>query len=243
MAYQQTFVSHACQDDAFVHKLAHDLRNRGVPIWISDWHRESGVTWPEKLSAAIAQSLLFVLVMSPAARRSPEVDKELAQARQLGKTVVPVWYQQCDAFDGVPMYDFEDFRKGDYGHALDNLCLRLAGQTTQPGFYIAPSAHGIHADESTQLTLAAPMLENQQHSLTALTLSWTTVPYAEFYEVQKGTSQFFTDAFVTRLGPATTYEVPGGVTWTSVRNQRYYRVRAVGVPDLIQSPWSNWCVS
>ena len=39
------------------------------------------------------------------------------------------------------------------------------------------------------------------------------------------------------------HDSPCGVTWTNVRNQRYYRVRAVGVRDLIQSPWSNWCVS
>lgn len=239
---QLTFISHACADDPFVHKLARDLADRDIAVWLSDWHRESGITWPDKLAKAIRDSPLFMLVMSPASRRSQEVEKELDQAQQLRKVVVPVWYQDCEVFERVSLLDYEDFRSGDYGHALANLRRRLTGVPTEAGEVRFGHGTAFGSQSTAPMRLAAPMSETDQQGR-SMTLRWSEVPHAEYYEVQKSENQFFTDAFIAHRGAETFYSVPHGVILFDASNLCYWRVRAVAVAGHAESEWSNVCIA
>jgi len=83
--------------------LATDLRRRleaeGIPLWRDREGMEGGRDWWLQITAALDAVEFVVLIMTPAAMRSPLVRKEWRYARQHGVCVYPV--------QGVPDLDFD----------------------------------------------------------------------------------------------------------------------------------------
>jgi TIR domain len=80
------FLSYAHEDRADAQALAADLRAAGLDVY-------PGSHWPEDPKAAIGRADAFVVLLSPAAIKSPFVDQEIKLAlvsAHLADKVVPV---------------------------------------------------------------------------------------------------------------------------------------------------------
>ncbi|SCX26107.1 TIR domain protein [Agrobacterium sp. DSM 25558] len=99
------FISHSTSDNIFVQKLAADLVEADLPVWIDKWELGLGSPIFETVLAEINVSAYLILVLSPRSIRSEWVQKEielaLAQEQKLGRVLlVPVMLEECE----VPEY-------------------------------------------------------------------------------------------------------------------------------------------
>ena len=89
------FICYARKDSEFVLKLATNLKSRGVPVWLDQWDIPAGANYNRTIDEAIAACAYFLLVLSPDAVDSVEVEGEWLMALEEKKTIVPVLHQDC----------------------------------------------------------------------------------------------------------------------------------------------------
>ena len=80
---RQIFVSHAHQDAEFAHRLADDLRRQGWDIWMAPQSIRPGERWVTAINRGLAESAIFLLVLTPAAVQSQWVQQETDAAIDL----------------------------------------------------------------------------------------------------------------------------------------------------------------
>lgn len=89
------FISYARADLKFALRLADDLRNAGVPVWIDKRDIPRGARWDEEVERALVANDEIVVILSPVSVGSKHVMDEVAYALDEKKRVVPVLYQPC----------------------------------------------------------------------------------------------------------------------------------------------------
>jgi transcriptional regulator with XRE-family HTH domain len=94
------FLSHSSQDKSFARKLATDLRNQGVRVWLDEAELLPGDSLIAKLGTAISEADYLYVILSPNSVKSEWVQREVEIAltheihgRRL--KVVPVLYKCC----------------------------------------------------------------------------------------------------------------------------------------------------
>jgi hypothetical protein len=125
---RQLFISHAQQDADFAGRLARDLKAQGWGIWIAPDSIRPGEKWVEAINRGMAESGVFVLVLTEAAVNSRWVQSETNVAIGMehrgeldflpleveAVTAPPLW-------GGYQWISFED----EYKDGLENLLQRL----------------------------------------------------------------------------------------------------------------------
>jgi hypothetical protein len=89
------FICYAREDENFVLKLAENLKRHGVRVWLDQWDIPPGADWDEAIDEAISKCAQFLIVLSQAAKESPEVKGELHAALSRKKPILPVLYRTC----------------------------------------------------------------------------------------------------------------------------------------------------
>ncbi len=89
------FICYARKDGDFVLKLAANLKERGVRVWLDQWDIPASADWDLTIDDALYDCAQFLIILSPAARASREVRGELRTALDEDKPIVPVLYQVC----------------------------------------------------------------------------------------------------------------------------------------------------
>jgi formylglycine-generating enzyme required for sulfatase activity len=114
------FICHARQDQDFVLKLAANLKERGVRVWLDQWDIPASADWDLTIDNALYDCAQFLIVLSPAAIASREVRGELRTALDENKPIVPVLYQTCRTPRQLRLIQHVDFtaRGPDDGAAL-----------------------------------------------------------------------------------------------------------------------------
>lgn len=79
----QIFLSHARQDADFAHRLADDLKRNGWQVWIAPDSIRPGERWVNAIGRGLAESGIFLLVVSPDAVNSRWVNSETDLAIEL----------------------------------------------------------------------------------------------------------------------------------------------------------------
>src|SRR4051812_21287408 len=95
------FLSHSSSDKPRVRRLAVDLLLEGWPVWFDELENEPGDALRARISAEIAASDYFVILLSKASVRSDWVKDELATAlrieRDMGRTfLLPIKLDACE---------------------------------------------------------------------------------------------------------------------------------------------------
>jgi hypothetical protein len=93
------FICYSRKDSDFAVKLATNLKNRGVAIWLDQWDIPLGANWNREIEKALKKSTRLLLVLSPSSVNSDEVQCEWLSALDEKRVVVPILYRQCD----IPM--------------------------------------------------------------------------------------------------------------------------------------------
>jgi TIR domain len=113
-------------DTAFVDQLEQDLTGRGLRVWVDREKIEAASDWEERIARGINASKAFVFVITPEAVRSLECRRELDQAVELNKLIVPVVLREVPDRKELPASltrpNWVMFTPGsDLGHAVDQL--------------------------------------------------------------------------------------------------------------------------
>ena len=83
------FISYSHKERAYAHKLADEIKRRGIEVWIDD-RINYGEQWPRVIQENLEHCGVLVVIMSPNAYNSRWVQNELVFAQELGKAVVPL---------------------------------------------------------------------------------------------------------------------------------------------------------
>lgn len=85
------FISYSRRDDEVMRKIAFFLRDQGFKVWVDNEKLVSGTpAWEESIENAIKNAFAVIVVLSPEAKSSEWVRREIACADQYQKRVFPV---------------------------------------------------------------------------------------------------------------------------------------------------------
>lgn len=99
MMPSEVFLSHSSQDQAFVSKLADELRRHGIPVWYSRTNILGAQQWHDEIGSALMRCDWFLVALSPRAVESMWVKRELIfalQQKRFENKIIPVIYESCD---------------------------------------------------------------------------------------------------------------------------------------------------
>ena len=105
------FISYARTDEAFAVKLARDLRDKGVKVWIDQFDIYPGDKWDSEVQKALRSCGSIMVILSPTSVASDNVQNEVAYAIKKKKTVIPVLYEECDIPFNIVRLHYVDFTK------------------------------------------------------------------------------------------------------------------------------------
>ena len=111
----KVFVSSSRKDAEFVARIQRDLTALGYDVWVDTEDILAGgqARWRRSIVAAIRDSEVMVLVLSPNSTHSENVERELSVAADNSKRVVPIVYQQTELPDGF-QYDLAGVQHIDF---------------------------------------------------------------------------------------------------------------------------------
>lgn len=127
------FLSHSAKDREFVSRLATDLAQAGLRVWLDQWNIRPGDSFAEAIDEALKESRFLVIVMSPDYFQSAWTQQEWhsAMASEIegeGVKLIPLLYRDCEIPPMLRTKQWADFRDHDqYRSALDSLVRGLYG--------------------------------------------------------------------------------------------------------------------
>ncbi|MGR7025562.1 TIR domain-containing protein [Geodermatophilus sp. URMC 62] len=128
------FLSYSHLDAEIALRLAADLKNAGIPLWMDRLDGLSaGTVWRQAIEQAITTCSSMLALLSPSYVRSTYCTRELARADALGRPVLPLLLSPLDpqewplAIEGVQYADFSNWRDNHaYVEAREDLVRYLA---------------------------------------------------------------------------------------------------------------------
>lgn len=90
MDMRRVFVSYSRRNKNFAERLARDLSDAGLDVWIDFRQIHGGEVWREEIRRGLERSGILIACISPDAIRSEWVQFEINTSRELGKLVVPI---------------------------------------------------------------------------------------------------------------------------------------------------------
>lgn len=117
MSQGKIFFSYSRKDTEFVLKLAKDLRDAGVDLWLDQLDIEPGTHWDNSIEAALNAAPTMLFIMSPDSVMSHNVMDEVSYALEGGKRVIPVLHKTCNVPFRLRRVQFLDFTR-DYNIAF-----------------------------------------------------------------------------------------------------------------------------
>lgn len=102
----RVFVSYSRRNKNFAERLARDLSDAGLDVWVDFRQIHGGELWRKEIDKGIARSEMLVVVLSPAAVASTWVPYEVNSAREQGKFIIPVM-----AINALPQLELSENMK------------------------------------------------------------------------------------------------------------------------------------
>jgi hypothetical protein len=122
----RVFISYSRADEVFARRLATDLDRLGADVWIDVDDIPPGVNWSTAIQQGLDTCDALMLVISPDALTSKNVEDEWQYVRDEGKPIIPLLWRP------VPRLHFQlrriqyvDFHRQPYETALEQLRARL----------------------------------------------------------------------------------------------------------------------
>ena len=104
------FISYAHADSAFVDRIDTDLRQQGFATWVDRQRLAGGQRWRRELQVAVERTQVLLIVLSPDAVASDNVQIEYDYALAEHKVVIPLYYRQCNVPMELRAIQWIDFR-------------------------------------------------------------------------------------------------------------------------------------
>ncbi len=92
---EKVFVSYSRRNKSFAERLARDLSDAGMEVWVDFRQIHGGEMWQEEIYRGIELSGIVIVCLSPPAVASEWVQREIESARQQKKTIIPVMVENA----------------------------------------------------------------------------------------------------------------------------------------------------
>ena len=147
------FLSYSRSDERIALRLAKDLRERGIAMWVDQLDIRPSEHWDRAIEQAVAACRGIVVILSPRSIASDNVMDEISYAIDSGKSVLPVMIEKCTLPLRLTRKQVID-ATGNYDRALQQCHDELAHRS-------GPEAPGI-AEVSAQIDPAVVAKAKQQ---------------------------------------------------------------------------------
>jgi CRP-like cAMP-binding protein len=112
------FVSYSRRDLEFVMRLTADLEKHGIHTWIDMYNINPAESWTREIGRGLESSQAMLLILSPDALESKNVEDEWLYYLDIGKPVIPVLYR-----DVTMPYRLHKLQRLDFAHEEYNVAL------------------------------------------------------------------------------------------------------------------------
>lgn len=119
------FFSYSHNDNEFVLALAGDLRRRGIRVWLDTYDINPGESWSRQVGSALDACDKMLLILSPDALASENVDDEWNYFLDVKKTVIPILYKPCTLPFRLHKLQYINFNNQEYLQAVNQLVAYL----------------------------------------------------------------------------------------------------------------------
>src|SRR5271167_3881501 len=124
---QTAFFSYSRDDSEFALRLAEDLKAAGANVWLDQLDIAPGQRWARAVQDALNNCQRLLVILSPSSVSSTNVEDEVTFALEEHKTVIPVFYRDCQVPFQLRPFQYVDFRT-DYDRGLRTLLRTLGVQ-------------------------------------------------------------------------------------------------------------------
>ena len=111
------FFSYSREDQDFALRLAGDLKAAGAVVWIDQLDIPRGQRWDRAVQSALNNCPRMLVILSPSSVDSENVLDEIDLALEKHKTIIPVFYRDCEIPLRLRRVQHIDFRN-DYDRGL-----------------------------------------------------------------------------------------------------------------------------
>ena len=141
MQLYHTFISYSRADAEFALKLANDLREAGVNVWLDQLDIPPGARWDRAVETALETCGRLLVILSSTSATSENVQDEIGVAFDNNKPIVPILSEVCEVPMRLRRLQYIDFTK-DYGRGLQTLLAVLKLPIAAPESVPANEAAG-----------------------------------------------------------------------------------------------------
>jgi len=187
------FISHSSDDSKFVTRLAKDLEQVGIPIWVDHQKlKPSTRNWEKAIREALHKSRALIYVATPTAAESDFVQDELSIAEMEGCTLLAVWADGIDGrwLDCTPLgygkLQHADMREDKYEEGLKEL-LEALNHVPTKRIFVSPTHPENDSPSVPVATKNTTALRNPYKALNA----FTEADAADFFGRDSLTSDLF----------------------------------------------------
>jgi TIR domain len=132
----EIFMSYSRSDQEFVDHLTRELEGNGFPVWMDREDVPGGVAWREAISRAIRNCHALLVILSPKAIESKNVEKELSLADRHHRQIIPILFESCEIPDRMDYQlaglQWVDFVARPFEEAFDQLIKALRSHAPLP---------------------------------------------------------------------------------------------------------------
>jgi hypothetical protein len=129
MAGNLAFFSYSRVDSKFALKLAKDLRNAGIDLWIDQLDIKPGSHWDSSIETGLNAANSMLIILSPDSIASNNVMDEVSFGLESGKRIIPILLRECNTPFRLRRLQRIDFT-GDYNEGFNQL-LDTLGRPTE----------------------------------------------------------------------------------------------------------------
>jgi hypothetical protein len=137
----ETFVSYNRNDSGSVSQVAHELRQRGVDVWMDESNLVPGERWQNEVARALDRAVSIAVCIGRhglGGWQKLELELALAKHPEQGKRIVPVLLPDAPRSLQLPPYMACDLRGRDRAAQLDNLAAVLLADIEWPAKVAQP---------------------------------------------------------------------------------------------------------
>jgi hypothetical protein len=115
------FISYSRKDAAFARRLAESLSHLGADLWLDVEDIPAGMNWRSAIQEGLDTAQLMLVVISPDAMKSVNVEHEWQYFMDEGKTIIPVLWRTAKLHFQLRSLQWVDFQNQPYDAAFDKL--------------------------------------------------------------------------------------------------------------------------
>ncbi len=117
----RVFISYSRSDEEFARRLARSLSESGMDVWIDVEDIPAGMKWSRAIQQGLDSAEVMVVLISPTAMASSNVEDEWQYFLDHKKPVIPVLLQPAKIHFQLNRVQYIDFLNQNYYHALSQL--------------------------------------------------------------------------------------------------------------------------